>query len=325
VHGSVLIQHGVAYFAAGRSSYLDGGVLLYGLDPASGKVLCRSRIQSGHAQPVDPSAVKDAAGMAEKIVQNAADYKTFVAPDRSDAFSMSGVTTDVLVSDGTSIYLRHLRFDRSGVRQPSRGRHLFSTSGLLDDAENHRSHWALGTGDFSRMPVAYSWIVYNPNRFGWRISVPSGLMLAFDQKTVWGVRRVREATYALFANEHEPLGTGGAQLPDFRRASEENVPSFRWSVPLAMRPRTLVQAGAKLVLGGTPPVTDQAELAAVYAGRKGGVLWVFAAADGEKLAQYPLDAPPVWDGMAAAGGRLYLSTTSGKVACFAGPPAPRSR
>lgn len=28
-------------------------------------------------------------------------------------------------------------------------------SSWLDGAENHRSHWVFGTGDFSRLPVAY--------------------------------------------------------------------------------------------------------------------------------------------------------------------------
>jgi hypothetical protein len=36
------------------------------------------------------------------------------------------------------------------------------------------------------------------------------------------------------------------------------------------------------------------------------------------VADYTLDAPPVFDGMAAANGRLYVVTTDGKVACFAG-------
>jgi len=43
-----------------------------------------------------------------------------------------------------------------------------------------------------------------------------------------------------------------------------------------------------------------------------------SAADGRKVAEYTLDAPPVFDGLIAARGRLYLSTTDGKVLCMAG-------
>ena len=48
-------------------------------------------------------------------------------------------------------------------------------------------------------------------------------------------------------------------------------------------------------------------------------MWAVSAADGKKLAEQKLDSPPVFDGLIAAGGRLYLATTDGRVLCFAGP------
>jgi hypothetical protein len=39
--------------------------------------------------------------------------------------------------------------------------------------------------------------------------------------------------------------------------------------------------------------------------------------DGSKLAEYTLPAPVNWDGMAAAGRRLYLSTADGQLICMA--------
>lgn len=38
---------------------------------------------------------------------------------------------------------------------------------------------------------------------------------------------------------------------------------------------------------------------------------------GKKLAEYKLESPPVWDGMIAANGRLFLSLTNGKLECWA--------
>jgi hypothetical protein len=35
------------------------------------------------------------------------------------------------------------------------------------------------------------------------------------------------------------------------------------------------------------------------------------------MAQYELDSPPIFDGMIAAGGRLFLSTMDGRVVCLA--------
>jgi hypothetical protein len=38
--------------------------------------------------------------------------------------------------------------------------------------------------------------------------------------------------------------------------------------------------------------------------------------DGVELARYPLDCSPVFDGMAAANGRLYISLENGHVVCM---------
>ena len=44
--GSVLIQGDVAYVPAGRSSYLDGGIDLYRIDPTTGNVISNNPIYS---------------------------------------------------------------------------------------------------------------------------------------------------------------------------------------------------------------------------------------------------------------------------------------
>ena len=42
-----------------------------------------------------------------------------------------------------------------------------------------------------------------------------------------------------------------------------------------------------------------------------------SASDGTELAQYRLDCSPVFDGMVAAGGRLYVSLQDGRLVCMA--------
>jgi hypothetical protein len=96
----------------------------------------------------------------------------------------------------------------------------------------------------------------------------------------------------------------------------------------------MVLARRTLFLAGPPDVVDeekafrnfgdpesQAQLAiqdAAMAGEKGALLWAVSAEDGKKLAEYRLDSLPVFDGMAAADGHLYLATTDGSVLRFAG-------
>jgi hypothetical protein len=45
-----------------------------------------------------------------------------------------------------------------------------------------------------------------------------------------------------------------------------------------------------------------------------------SAIDGKTLFELHVNSLPVWDGMAAANGRLYFSTIAGNVHCLAGQP-----
>ena len=321
VRGSVLVQEGVAYVAAGRSSYIDDGIFLFALDPATGKVLSSGRVQTEHPT-LNKSPDTSDPSMNQKIGQNVTDYKTFLDPDRSDGFAMGGATNDVLVGNGSEVFLRQLRFDGQCVQQPDGGQHLVSTSSLLDDSEVHRTHWLLGTGDFSRIHVAYSWIAYNPNRHGSSLSVPFGMMMSFDREHIWGVRRAKLGEYTLFCDEF-PSADAAKPLPDFRHTKDGGPGSsdagpWKWSKPLPMRPRAMLRAGGSLLFGGMPPATGSDDFAATFEGRNGGLLMRVSTDDGEPTGQIRLDAAPVWDGMATADGRLYIATEDGKLLCFGG-------
>ncbi len=319
VHGNVLVQDDRLYTAAGRSSYLDGGIRVFVLNPLTGELIAQSLLRNNHPTPNAPSVKRQSGIKQKQIVQNATDYKTFTDPDLSDAFSMDGALTDVFVGDGTSVYMRQLKFNRDGKKQKQHGRHLFSTTRLLDDAEVHRSHWALGTGDFRRIPVAYSWIANTP-KGSWtsRMMVPHGIMLSFDDETVWGVRRTKSYDYQLFAEANRPFSPAEEALPDFRQSDNKAGPAFKWLVDFPMRPRAMLRVGGQLVIGGMPKPDDPIEMAAAYEGRKGGLLWTMSTRDGEKLTERRLDAPPVFDGMAAVAGRLYIVKQNGEVVCLAG-------
>ena len=96
----------------------------------------------------------------------------------------------------------------------------------------------------------------------------------------------------------------------------------------------MVLADGTLFVAGPPDLVDEVEAlkkiddpavqarlvdqADSLAGKKGAMLWAVSAADGEKRAGYELDVPPVFDGMAAASERLYLSAEDGSVVCFEG-------
>jgi hypothetical protein len=70
----------------------------------------------------------------------------------------------------------------------------------------------------------------------------------------------------------------------------------------------------KLLAAGPP---DSAlKVRAALDGKEGGRLTVVSTADGTVLNQYKLDTVPVYDGMAAAYGKLYLALQDGRLVCF---------
>jgi len=320
VHGSVLVLNGLVYCSAGRSTWLDGGIYLYGLDPMTGKVVYENHFESTHPKLGDGKADAKPEHIT-RISQNTTDYKTFLAADKSDAFSMAGgAVSDVLVSNGRDVFIHHARFDAKLQKQEKMTRHLFSTSSLLDDAENHRSHWVLGTGDFSRIPVAYSWIVNRPGKRSPTIAVPTGVLMVYDKQAVWGVKRKGDSngSYSLFMKRNTPFLDNEESLPDFRKIPRNRIDASIWTRDIPVRTRAMLKSGENLFLAVMPVDIPQEDPHAAYEGRTGGMVWVVTTNVGHKVAEYKLDTAAVWDGMAAAYGKLYLSQIDGSIVCFHG-------
>ena len=313
VCGSVLVQNGLVYCCAGRNTYLDEGLFLYALDPATGKVVHRRRFKSERPGIFSQEEADDLRSKhpSEKISQNTVDFRTFVSPDKSDSFSMDGNMNDVISGDGEHVFLRHLTFDSNWQRSGEMLPHLFSTSHLTDGNENHRSHWCIGRGFFGRTVYAYPWI---PERFGKQLNYPLGLMFAYSGRQAWGIQRTASGagTYVLFGKE---IPAYVADDPAYKNDLIRTGGNWTWNVNPGMRPRAILMAAKSLVLGGMPSAEPGGPFAA-FEGRKGGLLKIFSASDGELSAELELDSPVVWDGMAAAGGKLFLSTTDGSIVCL---------
>jgi outer membrane protein assembly factor BamB len=317
VHGSVMILNDIAYFSSGRSTWLDSGIDLYGLDPSTGKIVHKSHYESAHPKIGEG---KDAAKPEHnsKISQNLTDYKTYGASDRSDSFSMAGGSVrDVLSSDGTNVFMHHVKFDPKLVLQDKPTRHLFSTSGMLDGSENHRSHFVLGTGDFSKVGVAYSWVV-NGRRRRELADVPFALMMVYDDRGVWGVKRQGSGgRYNLFEKHNTPFSAGEKPRPDFSVPAGKARPKTTvWTAAVPLRPRAMLKSGDKLYMGTMPINTLPGDPYAAFEGRMGGMITVVSSKDGKQIAEYKLPSPVVWDGMSAANSKLFISTEKGVLHCF---------
>jgi len=298
VHGSVMVQNGRAYVTAGRSSYLDGGIYAYALEPKTGKVLHETRLWSGRPD---------------------------VSTDAGRPFDMEGTRSDILVSDGEDLYMFHARFAPDLTRKATPritklgdrevGPHLMCNDGFLDKTWFNRSYWT-----YSRRWPGYYFAYKGPK---------AGQILSFDETMTYGVHvySVRRGHspeflpgtdgYELFAdrNSNEPV------LRPTEIGREKGLGYFRselpkWTVRVPVRVVAMVLAGERLYIAGPPDVVPPEDPLAAFEGRMGARLWVVSATDGKKLAEYELDRVPVFDGMIAARGRLYVVTADGQLVCM---------
>jgi outer membrane protein assembly factor BamB/2-polyprenyl-3-methyl-5-hydroxy-6-metoxy-1,4-benzoquinol methylase len=272
INGSVLVQDGAAYFTAGRSSYLDGGIDLYRVQAQTGKVLSRTQIYSP-------------------------DPETGRQPDQYGPAYMPGALGEILTSDDQYVYLRDMVLNKHGDRQKEGNPHLFTLTGFLDGSWPHRSYWIFGT----KVSLATGCSGRDRNlMYGRLLVVSPAEQQAPGQPMLYGYGR---------ANVHwsNQLQDGAYRL----FALNLNQRKEQWSkrVPIQVR---------AMVLADSPPRDKVLFVVGPVSQNNGAVLVAISATDGSELARYKLDCAPVFDGMAAADGRLYLSLADGRVLCMAG-------
>jgi outer membrane protein assembly factor BamB len=143
VHGTVLVLDDTAYFAAGRSSQLDGGIRLYGVDATTGQPRCHTRLEGPHYD-------------VDQIEQN------YQLP--------MGALPDILLGGEGLIHMRHLTFDTELRQRDAKRRaattHVSAKGGLLDSSYFKRSPWTFGGNDsYARLIVHDDRTVYSVRMF----------------------------------------------------------------------------------------------------------------------------------------------------------------
>jgi len=295
VHGNVLVcpgpkgpEHLVAYAAAGRSSYVDGGLQVCGVDAATGERVARRRIS--HRDP-----------------------KTGLEPQNTiRGAGMLGTMPDVMAAEGTSLFMRHTRLDLYGKSLPEDVDHLFTSAGYLDDTWWHRTYWQLGrdmAGGYGGWPSAGN------RRVSGRLLVSSGSRLyGFGRKgyAITGSHLGMQSEYHLFAADAELIRPPKPQGKKPKRRTPPTKVNYHWSRTIPFLVRAMVLAGDTLFVAGPSDVGDlfTSEPKAAVS------LWAVSPADGTTLAEYHLKAAPVHDSLAASGGRLFLTTVDGRVICY---------
>ena len=322
VHGSVLIRDGELWCVAGRSMFVDGGLRLLRLDPATGRLISE-RIMDDR----DPASGKN-------------------LQVRLKTLNMPVAMPDVLSYDGKYTYMRSQRFDRNGLRQEievptlnvraqrGEGSHLFCPTGFLDDVWWHRSYWLFGR-------------VWKSGAGGYSQAgrvTPAGRPMVVDDKRVYGYGRKPQyyrwttpMEYHLFATTKQPeiirTATDRQRRRGAGRAPSTRI-AFDWTLDVPVLVRAMLLADKMLFIAGPPDLVDEEDSlknwlqpatrkqlsrqSAALEGSEGALLWAVSATDGKNLVKHKLQSVPVFDGMAAANGRLYMATIDGTVLCLAG-------
>jgi outer membrane protein assembly factor BamB len=303
VSGSVLVLDGVVYGAAGRSSHLDGGIYMFGLEASTGQLLYSKRIC---ARPSQSSAGK---------------MSPISPKDTGPDVIQEPALPDVLLTDGTSIMMRQLIFDKKLTPcKPSNksGKSFVSAnSGLLEDAWSARYKWS-----FAKSSGKLIVFDNNDNNAVYSLEQPYALVYGNQPASHSGAHHQKFTAYT--TNEF-PIGvslTGGSLRSSSDSGASKKKNSHREILPL--QARAMVLAGQRLYIAGwLDRLMLKAGSGAAASTDPAGPpqLWVLSTVDGKKVAEYPLSAPPVFDGLIAAHEKLYVSTSDGKLACFGSKPA----
>ncbi len=221
------------------------------------------------------------------------DPKTGRQPAQTAPSRVAGARSEILAADGDYVYLRDSVFDRQGKPCKKGNPHLLTMTDYLDDSWSHRSYWIFGT----------DWSV-SCGCAGRDRRLLYGRLLAFDDTTVYGYGRAS----VHWSNQ---LEDGAYRLFARKRGEDEDL----WSKSYPVQVRAMVVAGPVIFVAGVP--AEEHALPGMERSDE-AVLLAVSAADGKELARRPLPAAPVFDGVAAAGARLYLALRDGPVLCLEG-------
>lgn len=296
VHGSIMMLDDTAYFAAGRSSFLDGGIAVFGLDPVTGSVK-HSRIVQGPYQDDSRSFPVQASGQ----------------------FQLEGCKADVFSCAGGELFMRNQAFKANLepiVSESVKTLHLLASPGLLNSSPQHRTYWTVDRD------LRYGGAM---GTFG---AGPAGDTIAFDGKLFFEIRgyapgrnlpgRGRDIDQRELYSVHSGSYGGFSESKNKSAIPAMGRWDQRWNTPTPFAGHAVAAAENTVMAAGVPMLKDYSleDINASYAGEKGGIAWLLDASNGRQLQELRFDAAPVWDGIAIAHNSYFVCLKDGSVMCL---------
>ena len=295
VPGSILVAGGTAYFAAGRHPLADGGIRVFAVDPASGFVkwvktlagLPMQEFYGGDALEFDCFDL-----LVAEARRPGARWDPSPGPGRTaDFVTMSRWQIDPVSGQVNVAWKSGYGYYPTGSLGVMAPRGLWTYGQRMD---------YLASGPRPGEPD--------------RVASRPRPLAAFRDGALYGISEDRRRVFrwdfssddvTAFDDEwfsQRRLPRKGA--PGDRNRSERLARGAAWTCEVFDASDRGQEIGAVILAGDV-----------VFAAGTRGRLFALAAADGKRLSVHDTPAP-VWDGLAAAGGRLYLSTRSGEVICL---------
>ena len=208
------------------------------------------------------------------------------------------------------------------VNEADEHSHIFSPTGYLDDSWWHRGYYAYGNGVFGGA--------------GWPNSlkrVISGKLLCADAENVYGFGREPKYRKWTVPLEFELTATSRTKMVSQQqtRRTMEHPFHVHWRMGIPMLVKGMFVTDSTLVVAGPRDLYHEEEVISagllendeIFAlqqehmeGKYGSLLKVIDKNQGNELHTMELDQTPTWDGVITAGGRIYMTTTEGRILCF---------
>lgn len=303
VNGSVLIQNDALYVAVGRNTFLDGGIRLCKMNPATGELMKEHMLTS-----FDP--------------------QTGVQSGNNAYCDMDGANIDLLSGDGRNVFMKHLCFSEDLVPLDQAIPHLIAIHGFLEEIRFDRSYWFLGTD------VQSGW----PAWFSAAREASFGRLLCFDDRNVFGYGRASitssprvpyEDNYRVFASPKIMKPTAGFR--DLKKGQTKQpmaapIPQI-WTKADALIVRGMALSDNALAVAGatdqrkrsgdqTLTYEDTNAALASLRGELGVKLQLLDPASGAVTGETPLEALPTNDGLSVARGAVFISFKNKTVQCW---------
>ena len=285
VFGTLLVHDDKVYCTAGRNANVNSGIYVYKLDINTGRPIIGVR---------------------------------HVADISEDGEIDTGVNADILVGDGTKMSLRGMLFDMEslemidkgagfvrvlGSKDPWASDRIVALGGFLDDSFFNGSFWVYRKKYASILALdndnVYGVNIYSSNRFK-----SSGHVNFYPGEN--GIK--------LFAASIE--STALEEGSQKRKGKEGKGRDGSWTSTIPIEAKSLLVGSDRLYLAGVRDKVDKEDPWAHFGGRRGGLILVCSKADGRIMRQMEVESPPVFDGLASAGGRLFVSCKDGSILCY---------